>query len=112
MKRTAGRILLFAIVSSCLLLACNNSSKNQSATATFTGTKPDTAVNGMAQFTSDGDKVKLKLQLTIPSMPNKVVSIHSHEKGNCGEIGQAAGGHWNPSGKMHGKWGSNSFHSG
>lgn len=102
-------VLLFVFV------ACNNQQKNDqpaSASATITGTIPDTVVNGMAQFTANDGKVKLNLQLTIPSMPNKVVAVHIHETGNCGEMAHAAGGHWNPTNKMHGKWGSDNFHSG
>lgn len=99
--------LLFFISTS-----CTNKSGPKYAAATLTGTRPDTAVSGMAQFTSDGSKVKLNLQITIASMPDKVVAVHIHENGNCGEVGQAAGGHWNPTHEMHGKWGSSNFHSG
>jgi Cu-Zn family superoxide dismutase len=100
-------LLLFAFI------ACNNKSNEQGyAAATITGTKTDTAVSGMAQFSANGGKVKLNLQLTIPSMPNKVVAVHIHQHPNCGEMGKAAGGHWNPTNQMHGKWGSSSFHLG
>jgi Cu-Zn family superoxide dismutase len=113
MKKVLTQTMAASVFSLLVLSACNNQNNSKSsATATLTGIKPDTTVSGMAQFTADGSKVKLKLQLTIASMPDKVVAVHIHEKGNCGEMGQAAGGHWNPSGKMHGKWGSNSFHSG
>jgi len=115
MKRNFIYLLLLVIASGTLsLLACNNSKKDQPAfaTATLTGTMPDTAVSGMAQFSSDGDKVKLSIQLTIPSMPNKAVAVHIHQNANCGEIGEAAGGHWNPTNKMHGKWGSSDYHLG
>jgi Cu-Zn family superoxide dismutase len=103
-------LLLFAFV------ACNNSNNNndqvKEATATLTGTQPDTTVSGMAQFTANGDKVQLNLHLTIPSMPNQVVAVHIHDNGNCGEMAMAAGGHWNPTNEMHGKWGSGNYHSG
>ncbi|HTM92411.1 MAG TPA: superoxide dismutase family protein [Flavisolibacter sp.] len=115
MKRNLIKLATAAIIiSSFTLLACNSSKKDQPAfaTATLTGTKPDTAVSGMVQFSSDGNKVKLTLQLTIPSMPNKAVAVHIHQNGNCGEIGQAAGGHWNPTNQMHGKWGGNNYHLG
>lgn len=96
--------------------ACNNSQQKndqpKEATATLTGTQPDTTVSGMAQFTANGDKVQLNLHLTISSMPNKVVAVHIHENANCGEMAMAAGGHWNPTNEMHGKWGSGNFHSG
>lgn len=115
MKRNLINLAILTIaISSYSLSACNNSNKNQSAfaSATLTGTKPDTAVSGMAEFSSNGDKVKLSLQLTIPTMPNKAVAVHIHENPNCGEMGKAAGGHWNPTNEMHGKWGSSNYHSG
>jgi superoxide dismutase, Cu-Zn family len=112
MNKMISGISIVLLIFSGLFTACNNNNKSASASATLTGTKPDTTVSGMAQFTSDGSNVRLKLQITIPTMPNKVVAVHIHENSNCGEIGHAAGGHWNPTNKMHGKWGSNSFHSG
>lgn len=115
MKRVLFISFSFITITSLFLAACNNNSRDNKtgfATATLTGTQTDTAVSGMAQFTADGGKVKLNLQLTIPSMPNKVVAVHIHENGNCGEVGKAAGGHWNPTNKMHGKWGTGDFHSG
>jgi len=115
MKRQIINLAIAAITMSCFtLVACNNSKRDQSifAAATLTGTKPDTAVSGMAQFSSNGSTVKLTVQLTIPSMPNKAVAVHIHQNGNCGEIGQAAGGHWNPTNQMHGKWGSGNYHLG
>ncbi len=85
----------------------------QSATAVVTGVFPDTTVNGTVQFDAQADgKVKMKLQLTIPAKANKSVAVHIHENGDCGDMGKAAGGHWNPTNAQHGKWGSASFHSG
>jgi Cu-Zn family superoxide dismutase len=96
--------------------ACNNNqqvnNEENVATATITGTMPDTAVTGMARFTESGNKVKMVLQLTIPSKANQSVAVHIHEKGNCGDTGKAAGDHWNPTHASHGKWEGNSFHAG
>jgi len=41
-------------------------------------------------------------------------AIHLHETANCSsEDGKSAGGHWNPTGEQHGKWGdTEGFHKG
>ncbi len=120
-----------------LLTACNNAPENKAtdsdekaaahdhaptadaagvkqAQATLTNTYPDTAFSGTAKFTAnDNGSVKLELSLTAPSRAGKSVAVHLHEHGDCGDHGNASHGHWNPTGKPHGKWGSeNGFHSG
>lgn len=114
-------------------IACNNSTESETTTmdstgvsstldstvvgpahavATLSGTNADTTVSGSADFTADVDKVTLNLNLDIPKMANKSVAVHIHEMGDCGDMGNGAHGHWNPTGMNHGKWGSSSFHSG
>jgi Cu-Zn family superoxide dismutase len=41
-------------------------------------------------------------------------AIHLHEKSDCSsEDGKSSGGHWNPTGQPHGKWGAESgYHKG
>ena len=82
------------------------------ATATLTGTKADTTLNGTAMFEKDGSDVKMHLELTVPSKANQSVAVHFHAMSDCGDMGKMAGGHWNPTKEQHGKWGSGSFHSG
>lgn len=83
------------------------------AEATIANTYPDTAVSGTVKFdTTAGGKVKMVLDLTIPSKANKNVAVHIHEHGDCGDSGKASHGHWNPTNAQHGKWGSASFHLG
>lgn len=73
----------------------------------------DTALSGTAEFNAEpGGKVKMKLHLSIPEKANKIVAVHIHANGDCGDMGKAAGGHWNPTNVEHGKWESGSFHSG
>ncbi|MEP7251746.1 MAG: superoxide dismutase family protein [Ginsengibacter sp.] len=80
--------------------------------AVLSGVFPDTTVTGNVQFDADNGKVKMKLELMIPTKANKSVAVHIHEKGDCGDMGKAAGGHWNPTGANHGKWGGSSYHLG
>jgi Cu-Zn family superoxide dismutase len=107
-----------------LTSSCNNSTtdeKKEEATesgskvadAIVSGTKSDTALNGTAHFTQEGDgKVKLDLSLNVPLMANHSVAVHIHEHNDCGDAGKNTHGHWNPTGKQHGKWGTGEFHSG
>lgn len=82
------------------------------AQATLTGTYTDTALSGTAMFDQINDKVKMVLTITVPSKANQSVAVHLHEHGECGDMGKDAHGHWNPTNQKHGKWGSESFHSG
>lgn len=44
--------------------------------------------------------------------PNAEHGFHIHEKGDCGNNGNASGGHFNPAGGMHGKFGGAGTHAG
>lgn len=83
------------------------------AVATISGTVADTVLNGSAIFEAlENGKVRFSLTLNVPSKANSTVAVHIHEHGDCGDMGNHAGGHWNPTGTDHGKWGEGSFHSG
>lgn len=83
------------------------------AEAILTATYADTTLSGTAKFdANDSGKVKLQLEITVPSKAGKSVAVHLHEHGDCGDNGKMSHGHWNPTNQQHGKWGSASFHSG
>jgi Cu-Zn family superoxide dismutase len=127
-------LLFVAILTGSLIISCNNSSDSkttddsttnttispadyttgtQTAVATLSGTEMDTTVEGTATFTQEGTgNVKLDLSVTVPKMANKTVAVHIHEHPDCGMMGKNTHGHWNPTNKQHGKWGSGDFHSG
>lgn len=44
--------------------------------------------------------------------PNTEHGFHIHEKGDCGNNGNAAGGHFNPAGGAHGKYAASASHAG
>ena len=93
--------------------ANTKASTQQHAEATLQAIYPDTALTGKAVFDAEAvNKVKMNLQLSIPSKAGKSVAVHLHANADCGDMGKAAGGHWNPTNAQHGKWGGNSFHSG
>lgn len=43
---------------------------------------------------------------------DRVYGLHVHEKGDCGDAGAAAGGHFNPTGAPHGQPGRGPHHAG
>jgi superoxide dismutase, Cu-Zn family len=83
------------------------------AEAVVNGVYADTAVSGTVKFDKESDgKIKMELELRIPSRSDKQVAVHIHEHGNCGDTAKLAHGHWNPTNEQHGQWGQGSFHSG
>lgn len=75
--------------------------------------EPNSASNvrGTAVFTERNNIVSLVVKLQ--GLKPGVHAIHIHEKADCSSAdGSSAGGHWNPTFKPHGKWGSSSCHKG
>ncbi len=96
MKNTA----IFLIFASVLFLTAS-SADAKSLTADLRGTSADSAVTGEVQFheTPKG----LKVLAHIEGAAAGKHGIHIHEKGDCGDSGNAAGGHFNPEGLPHGE---------
>jgi len=71
--------------------------------------KSDSHVTGKATFSEANGKVTLNLE--IEGAEPGTHAVHLHEKGDCtAPDGASAGGHWNPTGENHGKWGTPPFH--
>ncbi len=69
------------------------------------------SVTGMAIFTQDEDTITLTID--IENASPGLHGVHIHETGDCSAPdGTSAGGHWNPTGTDHGRWGSDTFHLG
>ena len=66
---------------------------------------------GMVHFQDMGEQgVEVKIDLV--GVPPGVHGFHVHEKGDCGNNGQNAGGHFNPGGMPHGAPDMASHHAG
>lgn len=75
------------------------------------GSASGSNVTGMAVFTQNGDYITLTIE--IQNASPGVSAVHIHESGDCSSPdGKSAGGHWNPTGVAHGKWGEGEFHLG
>jgi Cu-Zn family superoxide dismutase len=66
---------------------------------------------GMVTFTpmEHGVRVAGEVRGLVPGSEH---GFHIHEKGDCGNNGEAAGGHFNPAGGVHGKYGAAGSHAG
>ena len=75
------------------------------------GASSDSGVTGMAVFTQNGDQITLTIE--IQGASPGLHAVHIHANGDCSAPdGTSAGGHWNPTGVAHGKWGEGEFHLG
>ena len=71
-----------------------------SATANVKGTAADSSLKGKVFFqdTPEG----LKIHAEFQGAPAGKHGFHIHDIGDCGDVGKAAGGHYNPEGAPHG----------
>ncbi len=74
--------------------------------------KSDSNVSGNIVFTEENGKVTMVA--IIEGLTSGTHAIHLHEKADCSASdGTSTGGHWNPTGQPHGKWGSTEgYHKG
>ncbi len=70
------------------------------ATAVIKGTQEGSTISGEATFTEATNGLNIEVKLV--NVPPGKHGFHIHEKGDCGDTGNAAGGHYNPDGVMHG----------
>jgi len=105
MKKIAA--LSFSLL---LLGACASMGTGPSATATLAPTSGQTAA-GTVNLTQMADgSVRVNVDLT--GVPAGTHGFHIHEKGDCGDNGNAAGGHYNPLGTPHGAPNADQRHAG
>lgn len=73
--------------------------------------KSGSTLTGRAVFTESNGEIQL--EVTIENAEPGPHAVHIHEIGDCSaEDASSAGGHWNPTGEDHGKWGVPPFHLG
>ncbi len=74
--------------------------------------KSGSNVSGNVTFTEEDGNVTMKANLT--GLAEGEHAIHIHEKADCSsDDGKSSGGHWNPTGQPHGKWGDEAgYHKG
>lgn len=80
------------------------------ATATLSPTSNQTA-QGTVHLTELSDGA-VEVDVNLANVPPGVHGFHIHDKGDCGDNGNAAGGHFNPAGTQHGAPTAPSHHAG
>ncbi|MDT0559152.1 superoxide dismutase family protein [Ichthyenterobacterium sp. W332] len=96
----------------------NNNSKATNKSTAFKkirmvlDAKSGSTVNGSAVFKQD--KGVVSMIATFSGLSEGEHAIHLHEKADCSsDDGKSTGGHWNPTGAQHGKWGdAKGYHKG
>ena len=90
--------------------ACASMATGPSAVATLAPTSGQTAA-GTVRLTQTADG-SVDVQVDLTGVPPGVHGFHIHEKGDCGDNGNAAGGHFNPAGTPHGAPNTPPHHAG
>ena len=104
-----------ALLAANLLSACGGMGLMGPASATA-DLVPTAAISpnptvGKVTFTAIEHGVRVAGEVSgLP--PGTEHGFHIHEKGDCGANGDAAGGHFNPSGGIHGKFAAAGSHAG
>ena len=105
------KYVLFSItlLSFALLTACASMS-GPSASATLSPTSGSTA-SGTVKLTQLADG-SVRVTVDLMGVPPGVHGFHIHDKGDCGDNGNAAGGHFNPAATAHGAPAVDPHHAG
>jgi len=73
--------------------------------------KSGSELTGTATF--EGGAGEVAFVLEVKNAPPGAHAFHLHEVGDCSAPdGTSAGGHWNPTGVEHGRWGAEPYHLG
>ena len=101
---------VFIILATGLLAVGCASSRLPSSMATLQPSSGQTA-KGTVHLSDAGDG-NVDVQVDLTGVPPGVHGFHIHEKGDCGNNGANAGGHFNPTSMVHGAPDAVSHHAG
>ncbi len=91
-------LVLFLLSSSSIMFAAPVT--GTVGVAEIKGTEKGSKISGKVILTDTAEG--LKISLSLENVPPGKHGFHIHEHGACGELGKAAGGHYNPDGVPHG----------
>jgi Cu/Zn superoxide dismutase len=107
MKKLASLFASLLLLGAC---ASTSTAPRPSAVAALVPTSGSHAM-GTVQLTQLADgSVEVKVDLT--GVPAGTHGFHIHDKGDCGDSGNAAGGHYNPMSTQHGAPTADPHHAG
>ena len=102
------KLVLFSI--SLLILGSCATTMRPTASATLASTSGSTAM-GTVKFVQLADG-SVQVTADLSGVPQGVHGFHIHEKGDCGNNAMNSGGHFNPTGMIHGAPDAVSHHAG
>ena len=103
-------VLLTLLLSLALLTGCATMGGAADAIATLAPTSGNTAT-GTVELRKQSDG-SVEVTVALSAVPPGTHGFHIHEKGDCGDNGNAAGGHFNPMATPHGAPGTAQHHAG
>ena len=107
------RSIALAAAAAGLLAGCASMSGGAGAVADLAPTAAITPNPTMGKVTFTPLEHGLRVAGEVRGLPpNTEHGFHIHEKGDCGDNGNASGGHFNPAGGTHGKFGAPGSHAG
>ena len=86
--------------------------ENTEALTILLSPKSKSSVTGKVEFVESNGSIQMTA--VLKGLSEGSHAIHIHEKSDCSsDYGKSSGGHWNPTGQPHGKWGAESgYHKG
>lgn len=105
------RFLLLGLASATLVACGTPQPQPPQAMAKLQATS-GSKVRGDVKFTQPAEQKVMVSAVIYGLKPNSEHGFHIHEKGDCAENGNAAGGHFNPLGTNHGKYDGQQHHMG
>jgi len=105
--------LIIALLTATTIFTSCSSNKDTEVAEAKLATTADAKDIGTAKFFQLADgKMRMDLEINFPARADSTVAVHFHEHGDCGNMGENAHGHWNPTKENHGEWNSAAYHSG
>ena len=86
--------------------------ENTEALTILLSPKSKSSVTGKVEFIESNGSIQMTA--VLKGLSEGSHAIHIHEKSDCSsDDGKSSGGHWNPTGQPHGKWGAETgYHKG
>ncbi|MGJ7522396.1 superoxide dismutase family protein [Variovorax sp. LT1P1] len=107
------RSIALAAAAAGLLAGCASMSGGTGAVANLVPTAAITPNPTVGKVTFTPLEHGLRVAGEVRGLPpNTEHGFHIHEKGDCGDNGNASGGHFNPAGGVHGKFAAPGAHAG
>lgn len=107
-----NHLTLALLVIASVFGACSAKLEKEVAIANLATTADGKAIGTAKFYQLEDGKMKMDLEINFAARADSTVAVHFHEHGDCGNMGENAHGHWNPTKEAHGKWGSGTYHSG